>query len=145
MSSGGESKRTVDVNRFGQEKINDEVLEEIESNDRRKGLWVTALQKSRGDEHKAMTLYIKYREQFIKGETKTAKELSRVPSTTIIQNYITKIERHDPKRKEFSQNAPSNLMSQNSRKKKCYKCGKKISLEVKPCPKCNCNSFVFCN
>ena len=145
MSLGGKSKRIVAVNRFVQEKTYGQVLEEIESNVRRKGLWAKALQKSRGNEHKAHTLYIEYRAQSIKDEAETAKVLSRETSATIIQNYITKMERHDPEKKKRLQNVPSNLMSQKYQEKKCYKCGKKVSLAVKPCPGCSCNSFVFCN
>ncbi len=145
MSSGGELKRTVDAKRFVQENIQGEVREEIESNERRKGLWVKALQKSRGDEHKAMTLYVKYREQCIRVETEVAKELLGAPSSIIIQNYITKMGRPRSERNKRLEDGPSCSMAQINRQKKCYKCGKKIPLEVKPCPKCNGNSFVFCN
>ena len=145
MFSGGKSKGTIDVNCFVQEETCSEVLEEVESSYRQKDLWARALQKSRGDEYKANALYINYRAQFIKDEIETAKALLREPSTTIIQNYITKMGLHTPVIKKRSQNVPRNLMSQKYQEKKCYKCGEKVPLEVKPCPGCNCNSFVFCD
>lgn len=144
MLSGGKSKRTVDVNCFAAEKTYSEISEELERNDRRKDLWAKALQKSRGDEYKANTLYIQYRAQFIRDEAETAKELSRESSATIIQSYITKLEIPDPGKKKQLQIIPSHSISKKYREKKCYKCGGKVPLEVKPCPGCHCNSFVFC-
>lgn len=145
MLSKGESKRIVAMRRFDLEKTYSEVLEEVQSNDRLKDLWAKALQKSRGDEHKAKALYAQYRAQLIRDETETAKALLGESSATIIQSYISKMRTPEPKEKNRLQNMPSSLMSPKSRKKKCYKCRNKVSLEVRPCPICNCNSFVFCN
>jgi len=145
MLSRRKSERTVDVDCFDLEKIYSEVREEVEANDRLKDLWAKALQKSRGDKDKANTLFAQYRAQLIRGEAETAKVLLRESSAAIIQNYITNIGIPDPKEKKQLQNIPNRPMSQKSRKKKCYKCRSKVSLEVKPCPTCNCNSFVFCN
>ena len=145
MLAKGGSKRIVDVNCFDLEQANSKVLEEVASNDRLKELWAKALKKSRGNEYKAKTLYVQYRAQLIRDEAETAKKLLREPSATIIQNYITKMGAPDPKEKKQLQNRPKSPTAQKSRKKKCYKCRVKVSLEVKPCPICNCNSFVFCN
>jgi len=145
MLAKGGSKRIVDVNCFALEKAYGEVPEEVQSNDRLKDLWAKALQKSRGNKEKANTLYAQYRAQLIRDETETAKVLLRESSATIIQSYIAKIETPDAKEKKPLQNMPNSPTSQKTRKKKCYKCRSKVSMEVKPCPICNCNSFVFCN
>ena len=145
MLAKGGSKRIVDVDCFDLEKAYGEVLEEVQSNDRLKDLWAKALRKSRGNKEKANTLYAQYRAQLIRDETETAKVLLRESSATIIQSYIAKIETPDAKEKKPLQNMPNSPTSQKTRKKKCYKCRSKVSMEVKPCPICNCNSFVFCN
>jgi len=52
--------------RFSDEKIYEQVLSEIETNNFRKGLMAKALANSKGDEKKARALYIKLRYQSIK-------------------------------------------------------------------------------
>ena len=144
MSLGEMTKRNGAQNCLVEEKILKQVDEEIESNVRRKGLWAKALQKCRSNEQKANVLYIKYRAQSIKDEADIAKVLSKEPPAAIIQNYISKALKQEPVKKKQLQKVPSVSMSQKDHKKKCYKCGKVVSLAIKPCPHCNCNSYVFC-
>ena len=62
--SAPKSKRLKD------EKINNQVLSEIESNDYRKGLLAKALSEANGNEEKSRAIYIKLRYQSIKDEGK---------------------------------------------------------------------------
>lgn len=132
------------MNHFVEEKIYGQVLEEVKSAVRREGLWEKALQVSRSNEQKAQVLYVEYRVQSIKDETVIARALSEDHSDNIIQAYLSKVEKQMPEKKQRVQNIPSDLMDQKYHEKKCYKCGKVVSLAVKPCPACRCNSFVFC-
>ena len=62
--SAPKSKRLKD------EKIYNQVLSEIESNDYRKGLLAKALSEAKGNEEKSRAIYIKLRYQSIKDEGK---------------------------------------------------------------------------
>ena len=61
-------KQTAIVSRLVEEKLYEQVLCEIESGIRRRGLWAKAFQKSRGNEEETKALYIEYRVQSIKDE-----------------------------------------------------------------------------
>lgn len=127
-----------------EEKIYGQVIEELESVTRRKSLWEKALQKSRSNEQKAKVLYVEYRVQSIKDEAVIARTLAEEHSDNIIQSYLSKVEKQEPEIKQRLHDIPNNLMAQKYHEKKCYKCRKVVSLAVKPCPTCHCNSFVFC-
>lgn len=53
------------VSRIMEEKFYDIVAKELEAGIKRSGLWVKAMANSKGDEAKAMSLYIEYRVQSI--------------------------------------------------------------------------------
>lgn len=54
--------------RLQEEKLYEQVAQELESGERRDGLWVKALANAQGVEEKAQGLYIRYRVQSIKDE-----------------------------------------------------------------------------
>lgn len=69
------AKQKVIANRLVEEKIYEKVLGEIESGQRRDGLWAKAISKSRGNEQEAKAAYIEYRVQSIKDEAEFANVL----------------------------------------------------------------------
>ncbi len=144
MSFAEKTKRTVAVEQLIERNTSEKLLEEIELCARRKKIWARAIQKSRGNEKKATTLYLEYRIQAIKDEVEIAKALLEEHSATIIQGYISKMEQRDSEKKKRLHNITGNEMPQKYQRKKCYKCRKMMILAVKTCPNCNCNSFVFC-
>ena len=144
MSFAKKTKRTVAAEQLIVSNKNEKLLEEIELCARRKKIWTRAIQMSRGNEQKAIALYLEYRVQAIKDEVEIAKALLEEHSATIILGYISKMDQKDSEKKKRRHNMPGNEMSQKYQRKKCYKCRKMVVLSVKTCPNCNCNSFVFC-
>jgi len=70
MSFWKKVKQTAIADRLVEEKLYELVHRELESGERRDGLWAKAFQNSQGDEQKANALYIGYRVQSIKDEGK---------------------------------------------------------------------------
>jgi hypothetical protein len=68
MSFWKKVKQTAIADRLVEEKLYELVHRELESGERRDGLWAKAFQNSQGDEQKANALYIGYRVQSIKDE-----------------------------------------------------------------------------
>ncbi len=63
------------LQRLLEEKIYQQVIEEIEAGQRRGGLWLQAVEKSQGDERRAKLEYIRLRVQSIKDELHVAREV----------------------------------------------------------------------
>lgn len=145
MSFKGKAKPTVFKNPFVEKILQGQVREEIEGDVRREELWAKALKKSRSDAQKTKALYIEYRVRAIREEAVIANTLSVEHSDTIIQRYLSKTQKHaSSTEKNKRTNKHDNITSKGFHKKKCFKCGKVLALEVKPCPQCDCNSFIFC-
>jgi hypothetical protein len=68
MSFWKKVKQTAIADRLVEEKLYELVHRELESGERRDGLWAKAFQNSQGDEQKTNALYIGYRVQSIKDE-----------------------------------------------------------------------------
>jgi len=62
--------------RLQEEQLYEQIAQELESGERRDGLWVKALANAQGAEEKAQGLYIKYRVQSIKDEYELTSDLS---------------------------------------------------------------------
>lgn len=132
------------MSHLSDKKIVDQVLEEITNEILRNDLWEKALQKSRRDEEKAKRIYVEYRVQAIKDEVVIAKKIAKEHSAAIIQRYISKAGSQSSAEENTQHSRSNNLRSKGYHKKKCFKCGRVVVLEVKPCPGCHCNSFIFC-
>lgn len=61
-----------------EEKIYEQVSEELANNIRKKGLWLKAFEKAEGDESKAKALYIRYRVQAIMDENEQERVSAQV-------------------------------------------------------------------
>lgn len=68
MSLWDRVRRATAVERMAEERIYELVMREIESGERRDGLWLKAVEASNGDEKRAKILYIKYRVQSLRDE-----------------------------------------------------------------------------
>lgn len=77
MSLWNAIKGSTISERIVEEKIYDLVLQEIESGERRGGLWLKAIENSGGDEKQVKLLYIKYRVQSVRDEMAISAELQR--------------------------------------------------------------------
>lgn len=78
MSFWKKAKHASIENRLVEEKIYEQVFQELESGVRSDGLWIKAFQKGEGDEQKAKALYIEYRVQAIKDEYALIKSMSKI-------------------------------------------------------------------
>ena len=63
--------------RLLEEKLYEDVVQELNQNIRRDGLWAKALASSDGSEEKAKSIYIKLRVQSMKDEAEVIDELRR--------------------------------------------------------------------
>ena len=68
MALWSRAKKTTIADRLAEERVYELVLQEIESGERRGGLWLKAIEDARGDEKEAKLLYIRYRVQSMKDE-----------------------------------------------------------------------------
>ena len=64
------------IERLREEKLYEQVLNELSQGKKRDGLWAKALAYSEGSDEKAKALYIKYRVQSIKDELEIAEALA---------------------------------------------------------------------
>jgi hypothetical protein len=145
MSFEGKTKPTVFMNPFVEKILQGQVYEEIEGDGLREDLWAKALKKCRSDTQKTKALYIEYRVRAIREEAVIANTLSIEHSDIIIQRYLSKTQKHvSSSEKKNRTNKQDNIAAKGFHRKKCFKCGKVITLAVKPCPECDCNSFIFC-
>lgn len=74
------------VDRLAEERIYELVMREIESGERRDGLWLKAIEKSGGDEKRAKVLYIKYRIQSMKDEAVISSALREAENNAFYQS-----------------------------------------------------------
>ena len=77
------------ANRLIDEKVYEQVVNELSQGVKKSGLWAKALANSEGVEEKAKALYIKYRVQAIKDEVKVP--LSNLPVFILIFEILRMI------------------------------------------------------
>jgi hypothetical protein len=83
MSLWEKLKRPSAVERVAEERIYELVMREIESGQRRDGLWLKAVENSGGDEKRAKILYIKYRVQSMKDEIEISQSIREAEEKSI--------------------------------------------------------------
>jgi|SaaInlStandDraft_5_1057022.scaffolds.fasta_scaffold107146_1 hypothetical protein len=66
-------KTSTAIDRLSEEKLYEQVAQELKAGKKREGIWVKAMAKSGGDLNKAEALYIELRVQAIKDETSLTK------------------------------------------------------------------------
>lgn len=92
--------------RLIEEQMYEFVVEELQNGIRRNGLWAKALANSQGDESKAKALYISYRVQSLKDESKIAEIIlpTETPSKSVLGSlgsFRYWLEKQDPKFKNI--------------------------------------------
>jgi hypothetical protein len=65
-------KTSTAIDRLSEEKLYEQVAQELKAGKKREGIWVKAMAKSDGDLNKAESMYIELRVQAIKDETNLA-------------------------------------------------------------------------
>jgi hypothetical protein len=68
-------KTSTAIDRLSEEKLYEQVAQELKAGKKREGIWVKAMAKSDGDLNKAESLYIELRVQAIKDEQAIQKEI----------------------------------------------------------------------
>ena len=67
-------KTSTAIDRLSEEKLYEQVAQELKAGKKREGIWVKAMAKTGGDLNKAESMYIELRVQAIKDETNLASE-----------------------------------------------------------------------
>jgi hypothetical protein len=67
-------KTSTAIDRLSEEKLYEQVAQELKAGKKREGIWVKAMAKSGGDLNKAESMYIELRVQAIKDELHIQKE-----------------------------------------------------------------------
>jgi hypothetical protein len=71
-------KTSTAIDRLSEEKLYEQVAQELKAGKKREGIWVKAMAKSGGDLNKAEALYIELRVQAIKDEASLAKAQNKL-------------------------------------------------------------------
>ena len=79
-------KRTSIETRLLEEKLYEQVVEELVRGQRRNGLWAKALVDSGGREEKTKALYIQYRVQSLKDELELSYKYTNIVTNSQIQD-----------------------------------------------------------
>jgi len=69
-------KTSTAIDRLSEERLYEQVAQELKAGKKREGIWVKAMAKTGGDLNKAEALYIELRVQAIKDEHTIQKEIS---------------------------------------------------------------------
>jgi len=70
-------KTSTAIDRLSEEKLYEQVAQELKAGKKREGVWVKAMAKSSGDLNKAESLYIELRVQTLKDESEIKNNLER--------------------------------------------------------------------
>ena len=94
-------KTSTAIDRLSEEKLYEQVAQELKAGKKREGIWVKAMAKTGGDLNKAEALYIELRVQAIKDEASLAKaqnklkeelkEQKRIANEPTFKNAIQKV------------------------------------------------------
>jgi hypothetical protein len=103
-------KTSTAIDRLSEEKLYEQVAQELKAGKKREGIWVKAMAKSGGDLNKAEALYIELRVQVIRDEILATQKASE---------YLNQVEQEELIKGENLENAKQDAVKWiNKRKRK---------------------------